>query len=229
MGELKRILSGDVIDAVALDDNFVELENRIKDTSSVDKHVQATMIPLIQSTNDKTIQAKKYNRSGTLYNYDVATKYNEIYVGNFEKLATLPYIVKVSDKTLLPTWYRIWNNGFIEAKGIGTAVKTKKSLVVTMPFEMADTDYHVMVTGFCTYDSDDLFWVKAKTQTTFTIFRTSTGAAGENELAATPYWYVSGYIKEAIKEEDLIVLKTEPEDLPKPPEAITDDRSSLGE
>lgn len=54
---------------------------------------------------------------------------------------TKPYIVEVSDKSLLPSWYRVWSNGWCEQGGYIAAKTTEFSYL----FPFVSTEYSLIV------------------------------------------------------------------------------------
>ena len=101
---------------------------------------------------------------------------------------TKPYILEVSDKSLLPSWYRVWSNGWCE-QGSVNASDLSGTYTVTFMKEFADTDYLISKincsngTGNPSLRSDTFY---NKTTTTAQTYIIHTGGG----------WEAKGYIKE---------------------------------
>lgn len=60
-------------------------------------------------------------------------------------IVSAPYIVEVSDKSILPSWYRVWSDGWCEQGGhLGTESATKYT--VSFLKEFVDTNYSLVAT-----------------------------------------------------------------------------------
>lgn len=98
-------------------------------------------------------------------------------------------VVKKSDPSTMPSWYRIWSDGWCEQGGeLGFTstgwVKGTKSL--NIPFK--DTKYNVMVMGNWSDAASSSCTVTAKTTDSFTI------KYAINTTAQKGVWRAEGYI-----------------------------------
>ncbi len=79
--------------------------------------------------------------------YDVVTDFNEI-ISDYAKKdfsnSTKPYVTEVSSADLLPSWYRVWSDGWIEQGN--RACPTGSSVTFLKPFK--DNDYTLVGPGF---------------------------------------------------------------------------------
>ena len=98
-------------------------------------------------------------------------------------------VVRTSDKSILPSWYRIWSDGWIEQGG---RLVSATSQTIELLVEMADTNYCLIFGAYAPISTDTEGWdmnVGSSDYTT-TSFRV-TSVAGRNDN-----WKVEGYIKE---------------------------------
>ncbi|MBQ7977787.1 MAG: hypothetical protein IJ301_04295 [Clostridia bacterium] len=89
-----------------------------------------------------------------------------------------PYVLEVSDKSLLPSWYRVWSNGWCEQGGksaVATATTT-----ITLLKEFVNTDYIIKMTGSAGYP--------------FISSRATSSFVADTSSASTVDWEVKGYI-----------------------------------
>ena len=97
---------------------------------------------------------------------------------------TRPYVIEVSDKSLLPSWYRVWSDGWCEQGGRSSA--TSNLVVVNLLKPFIDTNYSVITTGL--YDSGNTAnawdYVRNFTTSTFSIYQQEDGCV----------WEAKGYI-----------------------------------
>ena len=56
---------------------------------------------------------------------------------------TKPYIVEVSDKSISPSWYRVWSDGWIEQGGYYTHNNTDTVITVTLLKSFSNTNYNL--------------------------------------------------------------------------------------
>lgn len=95
--------------------------------------------------------------------------------------SSVPHIVEVSDKSLLPSWYRVWSDGWCEQGG--QKPENTGTIAFLKPF--INTDYYWGVYGYRTSTiSNSYTYYSAKTNTDITTLQTT-------EVA---YWYSCGYI-----------------------------------
>ena len=57
---------------------------------------------------------------------------------------TRPYVIETSDKSLMPSWYRVWSDGWCEQGGRVTGTS---AVTVTMLKKYRDTNYSVNING----------------------------------------------------------------------------------
>lgn len=107
-------------------------------------------------------------------------------------IVSAPYIVEVSDKSILPSWYRVWSNGWCEQGGqLGSASAT--SYTVTFLKTFIDTNYALLATDSTGTDShsdtggasDTVFLGDKKTSS----FRVSIASSRQQSS-----WEAKGYI-----------------------------------
>ena len=101
---------------------------------------------------------------------------------------TKPYVVEVSDKSLLPSWYRVWSDGWCEQ---GSYLETSATGKVTINLlkDFVNTNYGIQLTESHTATITDARTVNNadKTTSSFQIFRGTT--------AIPIYWEAKGYIR----------------------------------
>lgn len=91
------------------------------------------------------------------------------------------------------TWYRKYKSGWVEQGGYST------SQTVTLPIEMADTNYLVQLTGICSTSNNNVF-IHGFRDVTTTGFITqcnvlnNAGSSAQSNTAEK-YWYVCGVKK----------------------------------
>lgn len=107
------------------------------------------------------------------YNNLLEVKSDELYA------IETPVIVEVSDKSLLPSWYVIYSNGWCEQGGrlsVSTSTTT-----ITLLKSYIDTNYNISMTGSVGYP-----WVTSRTVNSF---------VADTSANATVDWKTKGYIK----------------------------------
>lgn len=116
-------------------------------------------------------------------------KAGEVWEEISNKLDTPPrYVVEVSDKSLMPSWYVVYNDGWCEqgGKGVHSSSNQQVSLLKTM----ANTNYQVFVQWITSNYSSYFSLVPANlTTTTFTI---SSGTQADSKDFE---WQTCGYIR----------------------------------
>lgn len=95
-----------------------------------------------------------------------------------------PYIIEVSPKSILPSWYRVWSDGWCEQGGVHSA---GYDVSITLLHSFLDTNYNIQLTGQATGAAYAPVY-KTKTATSFTIFSAANSASPGN-------WSACGYIK----------------------------------
>ncbi len=99
-----------------------------------------------------------------------------------------PYLVEVSDKSILPSWYRVWSDGWCEQ---GSCLETTSTGTVTINLlkDFVNTNYGIQLTESHTATIMDARTVNKtnKTTSSFQIFRGTT--------AIPIYWEAKGYIR----------------------------------
>jgi hypothetical protein len=102
-------------------------------------------------------------------------------------IVSAPYIVETSDKSILPSWYRVWSNGWCEQ---GSYLETSSTGTVTINLlkDLVNTNYSIQLTESHTATITDARTVNKtnKTTSSFQIFRGTT--------AIPIYWETKGYI-----------------------------------
>ena len=99
-----------------------------------------------------------------------------------------PYIVDISDKSLLPSWYKVYSNGWCEQGGLCTYVASTATVSLLKPYQTSS--YCVTLTD---YDKNDTGGLAAssglayKGSTYFTISTTT-------ETDGGIFWETKGYI-----------------------------------
>ena len=99
-------------------------------------------------------------------------------------------------ETQLPTaennyiWYRKYKSGWVEMGG------KSNTQTITLPVEMADTNYHIYLTGYCntTNNNVDVWGWRNKTTTSFVTQGNTVNNKGESSTANTQLklWSVFG-------------------------------------
>lgn len=104
-------------------------------------------------------------------------------------LAECAVVVKVSDRSIAPSWYRIWSDGWVEQGG---RIASATSQTVELLIEMADINYCLTFGAYATTSTDTEGWdmLPGSSDYTTTSFRVSS-VAGRNDN-----WKVEGYKKE---------------------------------
>lgn len=94
-----------------------------------------------------------------------------------------PYIIEVSPKSILPSWYRVWSDGWCEQGGVHSA---GYDVSITLLHSFLDTNYNIQLTGQSTTAAYAPVY-KTKTATSFTIFSAANASSSGN-------WCACGYI-----------------------------------
>ena len=108
-------------------------------------------------------------------------------------IVSAPYIVEMSDKSILPSWYRVWSDGWCEQGGrLGAASASKYT--ITFLKEFIDTNYSLISTD-STGTSSNTDTGGANECVYLGNYTTSgfTASIGENRQASS--WEAKGYIK----------------------------------
>ena len=108
-------------------------------------------------------------------------------------IVSAPYIVEMSDKSILPSWYRVWSDGWCEQGGhLGAASASKYT--ITFLKEFIDTNYSLISTDSTgtgsntdTGGANECVYLGNYTTSNFTA------SIGENRQASS--WEAKGYIK----------------------------------
>ena len=109
-----------------------------------------------------------------------------------------PHIVEVSDKSLMPTWYRIYSDGWCEQGGIVTAGASNTGAQVLLAKELSESySLRIYVLGESDTFNTAGTWVKSRAITN-SSFYISSGYTGASSTAYTAYkcsWEAKGYLK----------------------------------
>ena len=104
-----------------------------------------------------------------------------------------PYIIEVSDKTLMPSWYRIYSDGWCEQGGLTSTIGKKGSSTISLLKQYTDTNYNVVYGELSGTNKDDNITIKNLTVDSFQIY---VGDAGSNDgtWKTSALWRAAGYI-----------------------------------
>lgn len=129
--------------------------------------------------------------TGTLSNQtdlqtDLNEKVNKSDMVEFE-MVEVPTIVEVSDKSLMPSWYIVYSNGWCEQGGyISTNISS--GMVIKLLKPHTTINYNIIVTQYqgSTPANNAIIQPYNQTNTEFNVTASTTGVKG--------YWRASGYI-----------------------------------
>lgn len=93
--------------------------------------------------------------------------------------SSVPHIVEVSDKSILPSWYRVWSDGWCEQGGRTILGQGLVTVNLLKPFE--NLDYSVVVAGLWDGGNSANAWdyVRNQTTATFDIYQQEKGCIWE--------------------------------------------------
>ena len=214
---LIEIKSGDEVDAVALQHNYQELAKEIEHNATTIGNLQKTQTNGSTQLNDSIKVSKSYLRKGILYNEEVARKYNEMYAENSTKIDGRPFVVEVSSPSLLPSWYRIWSDGWCEQGGIGG----KSKVTIELLHKYVDTNYSILAThrgGTLQNGSGGYNVIMTINEITTDSFYYNYSGGNFTNIA----WVTRGYLATSPSLTNK-KLKTQPDKLPTKPPVITDE------
>lgn len=106
---------------------------------------------------------------------------------------TQPYIIQVSDKSLLPSWYIVWSNGWCEQGGIVTGSAAATGEVVTLLKPFIDTNYCIKAQAIDSIVNDNGTWAKIEILSTST-FKQQSGYGSNVGYSYPIHWEAKGYI-----------------------------------
>ena len=110
---------------------------------------------------------------------------------------TKPYIIETSDETLMPSWYRIWSDGWCEQGGIATGGITSSGKQVSLLKNLKD-NYSLRVYVLGRTDSFNAAgtWAKARAITNASFYLVSgyTGASTSEYTSFDCSWEAKGYL-----------------------------------
>jgi hypothetical protein len=111
-------------------------------------------------------------------------------------ISLTPYTDDPVVETQLPTvdngytWYRKYKSGWVEQGGFTTAQ------TITLPIEMADTNYPIQLTGNCSSAKNNILLVGFRDKTTTSFITQGNIVNGESATATNntsgKMWYVCG-------------------------------------
>lgn len=105
-----------------------------------------------------------------------------------------PYVIEISDKTILPSWYRIWSNGFCEQGGLSLGGSTTTGASVSLIYPYKDENYTLVSSiNSTSFSNTTVMWAKVgnKTSSSFSL------QTGHNVSTGAEYfcsWEAKGYI-----------------------------------
>jgi hypothetical protein len=102
---------------------------------------------------------------------------------------TKPYIVETSDESILPSWYRVWSDGWCEQGGLSTTKTATSVINLLKPYKDINS-YSVDITWTHTASNDNYgAIVNITSDKSFTVYRSGTGAQ-----KLSNFWFAKGYI-----------------------------------
>lgn len=105
-----------------------------------------------------------------------------------------PYVTEVSNESLMPSWYRVWSDGWCEQGGRFTTATSNSTYTVELLKAMSDTDYQVSLASI---SQSAGIWISDNNQMTtnhFKVYVSSNAGGGV-------HWQVRGYINQRSKME----------------------------
>ena len=111
---------------------------------------------------------------------------------------TRPYVTEASDKSLLPSWYRIWSDGWCEQGGIitGGASNTGAEVVLLKPLQLGYYITSYVLGDVTSFPNAASIWCKC-TNISTTSFYIASGYTGASSTAYQAYncsWEAKGYL-----------------------------------
>lgn len=179
-----RILSADT-GAPAYSDSYIPYNYFIK---------RGDTYKLVSSSNEGNLYYSKAIGNGNLYYYigDTLQNADLINIARMQemlvdKLDTPPrYVVEVSDKSLLPSWYIVYNDGWCEQGG-AVSVNGPSYSTVTLLKKNINTNYAVLATWNGKANKSSIYCYD-KTTLNFKIDATA------GDIVDRASWEVKGYI-----------------------------------
>lgn len=114
---------------------------------------------------------------------------------SIQGLDELPHIIKVSDKSLLPSWYRIYSDGWCEQGGSGKTDSAGNARVNLFYNYLSVNQFNALVAPTQWIFADSNVSVGAKNLSYIDIYgMTWTNATTGRGVAITFDWKTSGYI-----------------------------------
>lgn len=104
---------------------------------------------------------------------------------------TKPYVIEVSDKSLLPSWYRVWSDGWIEQGGYYSD-KSEGTDTITLLKEHSDSNYGVYVSCHTSSAASGIGGTSSGYALNTTQIVIIQDQDTNNKLAGT-YWKTCGY------------------------------------
>lgn len=112
---------------------------------------------------------------------------------SLQGLENLPHIIKVSEKSLLPSWYIVYSNGWCEQGG---HVNTNGTSPISFLIPYLDTNYTAIcaATEYRAYACNAVIQQKTTTGLDFHCIRWTGGETTDPKTALDVDWHTRGYI-----------------------------------
>ena len=149
------------------------------------------------NSNSGTLQFKEYrllNSDGTIPNDRIPQLSNKANTDLSNVSASIDYVVDSKIPTAQDlTWYRVWKSGWVEQGGRYTLTNQGgDGETITLPKEMANTNYIVLCGPVSNTDNWPLAWCPLQHRTTTTINVDGTGNITTADRTITIEWEVKG-------------------------------------
>lgn len=102
------------------------------------------------------------------------------------------YVVETSNKSLLPSWYRVWSDGWCEQGGQTESMNNGSTLEIALLKSYSNTNYQCQITGYCNGSASRSIIGVLQTRTADSMVIQYTNAS--DNVAAALMWQTGGYI-----------------------------------
>lgn len=185
---LIELKPGDDVDASVLEHNFTEIKNAISANANIDARIDEEIIPVLAQLKEADAKTKN-DLSST--QQELLTEIDSI-KEDAQEANNLPHIIKVSPKSLLPSFYIVYSNGLC-LQGGSVTVPATLELKLLIPYLDDKYNASASTTSWEWEDSNGTITEKTKSTIKLKALRWHTASATAHSTLNFD-WHALGYI-----------------------------------